>query len=296
MKIRIYKARAFTLIELLVVIAIIAILAAILFPVFAQAKESAKHTGHISNIKQMGMANLIYAGDYDDQFVLAMRRGSTNTTFTTWQVLVDPYVKNRQMILHYFLPAPPPLGQAGNFYQRNSHMAMPARAAARSQPYFELSTTASNNLTGGVIARFEGISGVGAPAAFPLFGRGVNTSSHSQTSIARVAETVMLSEGALWDMGWIAFSGSPMNGRSRWTTDTNNVPIASRWNFRGPHAYRNPKASNLTGRGYSGVYPDGITTVTWADGHTKAVSLRGQLMQTENNGSYDYIKAFWPTE
>ncbi|MFM9872097.1 MAG: type II secretion system protein [Fimbriimonadaceae bacterium] len=58
--------RAFTLIELLVVIAIIAILAAILFPVFAQAKDAAKKTQDLSNIKQISLAVNLYAGDYDD--------------------------------------------------------------------------------------------------------------------------------------------------------------------------------------------------------------------------------------
>lgn len=60
--------RAFTLIELLVVIAIIAILAAILFPVFAQAKQSAKKTSSLSNVKQLSLANVMYAGDSDDIF------------------------------------------------------------------------------------------------------------------------------------------------------------------------------------------------------------------------------------
>lgn len=64
------RSRAFTLIELLVVIAIIAILAAILFPVFAQAKESAKSTADLSNVKQLGTATAIYLADYDDLYPL----------------------------------------------------------------------------------------------------------------------------------------------------------------------------------------------------------------------------------
>ncbi len=61
--------RAFTLIELLVVIAIIAILAAILFPVFAQAKQAAKKTASLSNVKQLTLGLVLYAGDNDDVFV-----------------------------------------------------------------------------------------------------------------------------------------------------------------------------------------------------------------------------------
>lgn len=62
------RRRGFTLIELLVVIAIIAILAAILFPVFAQAREKARQTSCLSNVKQITLGMLMYVQDYDETF------------------------------------------------------------------------------------------------------------------------------------------------------------------------------------------------------------------------------------
>src|SRR5438128_1326179 len=87
------KRRGFTLIELLVVIAIIAILAAILFPVFAQAREKARATMCVSNLKQMGSAFVMYVQDYDETMPTAWMGPSTNTISTFWMWVLEPYIQ-----------------------------------------------------------------------------------------------------------------------------------------------------------------------------------------------------------
>jgi prepilin-type N-terminal cleavage/methylation domain-containing protein/prepilin-type processing-associated H-X9-DG protein len=102
--------RGFTLIELLVVIAIIAILAAILFPVFAKAREKARLTSCLSNMKQVGLASMMYAQDYDETLarhglMTGTQQGwccvpnfadpaQINSGNDAWIVLLVPYVKN----------------------------------------------------------------------------------------------------------------------------------------------------------------------------------------------------------
>ncbi len=123
------KQRGFTLIELLVVIAIISILAAILFPVFARARENARRTSCLSNLKQIGLGIMQYAQDYDERYpmnywwadpgssiagVSCTTAGLTGTPcskytvntgsggvgfgrFVTWMDLIHPYIKSVQV-------------------------------------------------------------------------------------------------------------------------------------------------------------------------------------------------------
>lgn len=95
------KNQAFTLIELLVVIAIIAILAAILFPVFAQAREKARQTSCLSNIKQTSLALISYTVDYDEVMPIAFPHiapiNGGNSYDEPWDSQLQPYIKSVQI-------------------------------------------------------------------------------------------------------------------------------------------------------------------------------------------------------
>jgi prepilin-type N-terminal cleavage/methylation domain-containing protein/prepilin-type processing-associated H-X9-DG protein len=100
------RTLGFTLIELLVVIAIIAILAAILFPVFAQARNAARKTTCISNLKQIALGQLMYVQDYDEQFSYwdwgkfpGQDSWATPNGMGWWMNQTQPYIKNRQLLV-----------------------------------------------------------------------------------------------------------------------------------------------------------------------------------------------------
>ncbi len=127
--------RAFTLIELLVVIAIIAILAAILFPVFAQAREKARSSSCLNNMKQSGLGILQYVQDFDETYPLAYARSDsagwemtqvthvpptwytatvgaqTARDHSIWANATQPYVKNYGVLT---CPSSEPVDYYGN--------------------------------------------------------------------------------------------------------------------------------------------------------------------------------------
>ena len=104
------RGSGFTLIELLVVIAIIAILAAILFPVFARAREKARQTSCLSNLKQLALGMLMYVQDYDEKYPAqniahypggpgAYPQDACCVERNIYIEITQPYIKNRQLAI-----------------------------------------------------------------------------------------------------------------------------------------------------------------------------------------------------
>lgn len=128
------RKNGFTLIELLVVISIIAILSSILFPVFSRARENARRTSCLSNLKQIGLGAMQYSQDYDERYVPAFgkapgtnnpapqtdpnmpgakfysRYGGTAGYSISWMDLIFPYVKNIDLFKCPSYTRPPETG------------------------------------------------------------------------------------------------------------------------------------------------------------------------------------------
>lgn len=109
--------KGFTLIELLVVIAIIAILAAILFPVFARAREKARQSSCLSNVKQIMLSITMYIQDYDE--TLPPSRAHPASGWKVWTTATEPYRKNEQILT---CPSSAGYGWGNSDYGLNRHI------------------------------------------------------------------------------------------------------------------------------------------------------------------------------
>ncbi len=130
------RRAGFTLIELLVVIAVISLLAALLFSAFARARENARKTSCLSNLKQLGTGVLLYTQDYDELlpcttggnpgtnqaggWIFYSTFGVANGAFDATKGSLFTYVKNRQL---YVCPSDSAARRTGNSYAYNACLA-----------------------------------------------------------------------------------------------------------------------------------------------------------------------------
>jgi prepilin-type N-terminal cleavage/methylation domain-containing protein/prepilin-type processing-associated H-X9-DG protein len=185
----------FTLIELLAVMAIITILAAILFPVFAQARDKARQTACMSNLKQQAMAMLLYSDDHDDALppVLVRPHDEPVRFPSTWMAHLQPYLKNTAVFVD------PASGRTNPDWQTcNDLLANYAYPPSfRALGYQGLKVTADPFGT----AMSDGLGGF---SGFPIGDYRQAVPSFSRTQVARPTETILICDHAAFDWGLAA--------------------------------------------------------------------------------------------
>jgi prepilin-type N-terminal cleavage/methylation domain-containing protein/prepilin-type processing-associated H-X9-DG protein len=234
-------SKGFTLIELLVVIAIIAILAAILFPVFAKAREKARQSSCASNEKQLALAFIQYAQDYDGHFAMGI---DWNTSGPNWPQAINPYMKNNQIIVC-------PSDGVGLPGQTPSTPAQMAMNPPQGNGYI-LSYVANGYYLG-----TDWVNGGFQPHG--AIGDGVEagwlTASQTDSAITQPAATIMFAEKA--------------------NNDFQNSGLAGWWDFNYTLADNNScqYGTVYNGNGNAGNLPDGSRgAATWPNGPNGGIS------------------------
>ncbi len=285
----------FTLIELLVVIAIIAILAAILFPVFAQAREQARKTSCISNLKQLSTANNMYVQDYDETVALNFKQDKTTFQYWfTWQDFVQPYVKSYALSL--CSDAPNNRTDAVKYLDYAlSYGMLPTAAASggwpyfltRSHPWFQNYTKAN--------LQYDGLSGFGYDPNNADHGLGYSTftaPSKTLAAVARPAEYALVFDSNNWD-GWHGVYGIQvaLGYCGGWVSQPG---YTFDYGFFGPQPRHTGGSDICDVNTRATAYGKGMYNIAFLDGHVKSMKP-GQFLQ-ENQSAPGTLLYLWPNQ
>jgi len=300
---RSHKPGGFTLIELLVVIAIIAILAAILFPVFAQAREQARKTSCLSNVKQLNLGCLMYIQDYDETIPLLSGSNPNGTGVVTWQDTVQPYIKNYAIC---FCPDNAAGGTliAGIPTSTHTYLDYATNYGIMGTIQYGLAISGGTSPTGTWLTRqiawlqnfcppniqYDGIAGSEDLGGY-FSGVPVNAPSSALASAARPAEYVFVAEAGNFDMwsGVLGFAPQGIGYCGSWVNGTGGSinegfvganPIHSGGTGTNPCDITNADGT----RGFT----KGIANVSFLDGHAKGMRGPALLALTPDRTHLNY--------
>jgi prepilin-type N-terminal cleavage/methylation domain-containing protein/prepilin-type processing-associated H-X9-DG protein len=260
MKVRSTRSRftGFTLIELLVVIAIIAILAAILFPVFAQAREKARQTSCLSNMKQIALGLMMYTQDYDERFpTTGVYDFGGNDRY--WAPRLTPYIKNIQVFRCPSDGGPHTDNVQGFSGPSMSYAANALMGGASYRDNFSI------GVIGIVNADWASFLTQSSGQAMAAINRPAETIAIGEKHSANVAQTGFAWLGAnsafIWPTQVFMWDCSSKGGSCYYDNDGAIIPDGF------PRGTTFPKAKE----GAAATKHSGMTNFAFADGHVKAM-------------------------